>query len=408
MLNKIKTYIRSWLEVPDFDMPKEGKSAGQPVNQESILTLSAAWACVKLISDTIGTLPIHVYRRSESGRERADEHELNRIIRIQPNSETLASTYWQTISAHLLLHGNSINRKLYYKGKLVGLKPLAPGMYRVEIDENDNLHFYELGRHGEKIPIPKSELFRVTGFSLNGRWGVSPIEYGTSVFGSAIASGVAASKTFENGMSPTIAFTMDKTLTKEQRESFRENLIHLTGAINSGKSPILEGGMKAQVLSFNPKDAQLLESRVFNIEEICRLFSVDPSLIGHGKSVSNWGTGLEQKMITFLMFTLRPWLTKIEQSINAQLFTPEEQLMYYAEFNIEGLLRADSTQRAGYLRTLTDAGIMTRDEARLKENLPPMGGNAAKLMVNSATQPVDSLGVEDNDESKDDNNEQEE
>jgi HK97 family phage portal protein len=149
--------------------------------------------------------------------------------------------------------------------------------------------------------------------------------------------------------------------------------------------------MDVKTVSLNPKDAQLLESRAFSVEEICRWFRVDPSMIGHGNAVSNWGTGLEQKMIGFLTFTLRPILTRIEQAINNELIPLEDRGIYYAEFSIDGLLRGDSSSRATFFREMVNAGIMTRDEVRKLENLPPLGGNAEKLMTNGATQPIDTL-----------------
>lgn len=392
IIRGVKDWLRRWLEVPAFDMPSSTRSAGQSVCQDNILKLSAAWSCVNLISNSISTLPIHIYEKKGDKRVRADDHSLAKIIKIQPHSEILAATFWQSAVANLLLNGNSVSRKIFYKDKLVGLKPLQQGEFTVDIDDSGSLIFYERTKDGLK-KIPRNEIFRIVGFSLNSKWGVSVIEYGAGVFGSALAVASAANNTLENCLNPTIAFSTDKRLTPDQRNFFRENLGGLTGAINAGKSPILEEGMKAVPLSFNPKDAQLLETRGFGVEEICRLFGVDPSMVGHGGAVSNWGTGLEEKVNGFLRFTISPWLEKIEQAINAQLLTPEEQLKYYVEYSAEGFLRANSATRAAYLRSMTESGIMTRDEARAKENLPPMHGNAAKLMVNSATQPIDSLGA---------------
>ena len=151
--------------------------------------------------------------------------------------------------------------------------------------------------------------------------------------------------------------------------------------------------MKAEKIGIPPRDAQLLESRAFSVEEVCRWFKVDPTLVGHGTAVSNWGTGLEQKMIAFLMFTLRPWLTRIEQAINTSLLTTSESTRYYAEFSVEGLLRADSKSRAAFFSTMVNNGIFTRDEVRKLENMPTMGGNAGVLTVQSAMTPLDNIGA---------------
>src|SRR5699024_7375386 len=151
-------------------------------------------------------------------------------------------------------------------------------------------------------------------------------------------------------------------LKKEQRQDFRENFENITGAINAGKPAVLEGGMDAKVLAIPPRDAQLLEPRGFSVEEVCRWFRVDPSLVGHGGKDSNWGTGLEQKFLAFLTLTLRPWLTRIEQGINKRLLSPQDQQRYYAEYSIEGLLRADSAARSAFYSVMVNNGIMTRDE----------------------------------------------
>ena len=150
--------------------------------------------------------------------------------------------------------------------------------------------------------------------------------------------------------------------------------------------------MDAKTIGINPKDAQLLESRAFSIEEICRWFRVPPFMVGHAEKSTSWGTGIEQQMIGFLTFTLRPWLTRIEQAINKDLIPLAAQQNTYAEFSIEGLLRADSAARAEYFAKMANNGVMTRDEIREKENLPRKGGNADVLTVQSAMIPLDQLG----------------
>ena len=226
-----------------------------------------------------------------------------------------------------------------------------------------------------------------------GQWGVSVIQYGASVFGSALAANASANSQFEKGLAPTVAYTIDKFLKEDQRKEFREGLKVITGALQAGESPLLEGGMTASNIGIPPKDAQLLESRGFSVEEVCRWFRVDPSMVGHGNKDSNWGTGLEQKLITFLTFTLRPWLKRIEDAVNTRMMSPIEQMRYHVEFSIEGLLRADSAGRAAFYAAMVNNGIFTRDEVRVLENKMPRGGNADVLTVQSAMAPLDSLGA---------------
>lgn len=394
---KIKNAILGYLGIPfglnsPFWAEWVGKTAGQCVNEKTVLSLSAAWACIKLISEATSSLPLHLYERTPDGRKRADSHPLYYVIHQRPNTKSTAITYWEAVIAAMLLHGNAISRKLMIGNRIVGLEFLSWDRLSAQKLSDGTYKIFYIEDDGTRSHIPNDKLFCITGFSLDGKWGVSAIRYGASVFGSALASNAAANSTFEHGLSPTVAFQMDRILTKEQRDDFRSSLEEIRGALNAGKSPLLEGGMKAETIGIPPKDAQLLESRGFSVEEVCRWFSVDPSLVGHGNSVSNWGTGLEQKMIAFLTFTLSPWLRRIEQAINASLLTPAESAKYYAEFSVEGLLRADSAGRAAFYSTMVNNGIFTRDEVRQRENLPTKGGNAQVLTVQSAMIPIDDIG----------------
>ena len=184
-----------------------------------------------------------------------------------------------------------------------------------------------------------------------------------------------------------------KVLSKEQRTDARELIEgRLSGAVNAGKPAILEADMEVGTIGINPKDAQLLESRSFSVEEICRWFGVPPHMVGHSEKSTSWGTGIEQQVLGFLTFTLMAWMRRIEQAISKDLLSPADRLRFYPKFNVEGLLRADSAGRAAFYGAMVDKGIYTRDEVREKEDLPPMGGNAAVLMTQTAMAPLDTLG----------------
>lgn len=150
--------------------------------------------------------------------------------------------------------------------------------------------------------------------------------------------------------------------------------------------------MDAVAIGINPVDAQLLQTRAWGVEEICRWFAVPPHMVGHIVKTTSWGTGIEQQMLGFLTFTLRPWLGRIEQSIQKQLFSQADKSRFYAEFGVDALLRTDSAARATYLSTMTQNGLMTRDEARAYDNREPVGGNADVLTVQSNLLPIDKLG----------------
>lgn len=368
-----------------------GLSSGQTITEQTALTLSTVWACTSLVSETIGTLPLHIYKKTANGRERADDYQLSYILRNKPNTKSTSSVLWQSTVASMLLRGNGILKKLTVGNKLVGLQFMPYDKLQIRLDFEGNAEYYEIQSRGVAVKIPNKDIVRIPNFTIDGNWGLSTITYGAKMFANSLNGMDSANKMLEKGLLQTIVFKTDKRVRKEQRDEFRQHLETITGAMNAGQSPLLEDGMTAESLSLNPKDAQLLESRAFSVEEICRWFRVDPSMIGHGNAVSNWGTGLEQKMIGFLTFTLRPILTRIEQAINNELIPLEDRGIYYAEFSIDGLLRGDSSSRATFFREMVNAGIMTRDEVRKLENLPPLGGNAEKLMTNGATQPIDTL-----------------
>lgn len=397
---RVKAAILNWLGVP-LDLTNDAfwqawassaNAAGQQINQETVMSLSAAWACTRLISETVATLPLHLYERTPDGRRRAVNHPLYGILNRSPSADSTPATFWEATTASILLRGNGFSEKQYFNNRLVGLRFLTPSRLGAQKLANGDVRLMYTEENGKQRPVRDRDLFHIPGFSLDGKWGLSTIQYGAAVFGSALAASQAANSTFEKGLAPTVAFSMEQVLKKDQREEFRENMKTISGALNAGESPLLEGGMTAEQIGIKPSDAQLLESRSFSVEEVCRWFRVDPSMVGHGNKDSNWGTGLEQKLIGFLTFTLRPWLTRIEQAINKHLLSPQDQRRYYAEFSIEGLLRADSAARASFYSVMVNNGIMTRDEVRQLENLPTMGGNADVLTVQTAMAPLDNLG----------------
>lgn len=361
-------------------------------NEDVVLRLSAVWGCVRLLSETISTLPMNVYERKlTGGRRLASEHPLYPLLHRQPNADMTAQTFWQAYIASMLLMGDGMAEKLRRgDGTVVGLDLLPRGSFTYNARED----VWKITRKdGTTRDVKSDDLFRTLAFTLDGRNGLSPIAYGCSVFHSALSADQAANSTFRRGLLPTVGFSMDKVLQQAQRREFKEDFKReMAGSMNAGKPFLLEGGMTALAIGINPVDAQLLESRAWSVEEICRWFGVPPHMIGHMTKSTSWGTGIEQQMIGFLTFSLTPWLRRIEQSITKSLFLPAERDRYYAEFEVNGLLRADSAARASYLSQMVQNGLMTRDEARGYDNREPMGGNAAGLTVQSNLVPIDKLG----------------
>lgn len=396
---RIKAALLDWLGVPvgltdeAFWSHFSSEVAGQPVNERTVMQLSTVWACVRLIAETISTLPLGLYERTDNGRIPARQHPLYNLIRQSPNADSTATVFWESMIVSMLMRGNGFAELQYIGQRLVAIGFLDRRRLGIHRDARGNTEYRYTEKDGTQRVIQPSRIFRIPGFTLDGNWGVSAIEYGAQVFGSALAASGAANSTFEKGLAPTVAFTMQQVLKPDQRKDFRESMKEVSGALNAGKSPLLEGGMDAKIIGVNPKDAQLLESRNFSVQEICRWFRVPPWMVGHTEKSTSWGTGIEQQLIGFLTFTLRPWLTRIEQAINKELLSPTDRLRYYAEFSIEGLLRADSAGRSEFYSKMVNNGLMTRDEVRVKENLTPHGGNADVLTVQTALIPIDQLGT---------------
>lgn len=395
-LSRIRAAIDGWVRsftLMDRDLYVDRESAndaGVEVTPKAVMQLDAAWACVRLISETIATLPLSMYERTPAGKRLASQHPLHFIIHDQPNSDSTASVFWEAMVVSMLLRTGGRAEKLYVGPKLVGLAFLDPNKLVCNRDAAGRKRFSYPKSNGEMRVIPEDRIWTIPGFTLDGVNGVSVISYGAKVFGSAIAADKAAAQTFKNGLLQTIYYKMTNFLKPDQRAEFKKNL---AGSIERGEAPLLEGGTDAGTLGIKPSDAQLLESRAFSVEAICRWFRVPPWMVGHTEKSSSWGTGIEQQMIGFLTFTLGPWLRRIEQAISKDLLTPAERVRYYPKFAVEGLLRADSAGRASFYGAMVNNGILTRDEVRELEDREPMGGNASVLTVQSAMTTLDALGT---------------
>lgn len=368
---------------------------GHISSERAILQLSTAMACVRLLASTIATLPIAIYRRLPNGeREAAREHPLYTLLHNQPNARMTAVDYWQMQVAWMLLRGTAYTELDMIGGRLVALDPLEPKCLTWrKLDGGARLYTYRDPKTGKSRDIPEDRIWKLPAFTLDGSEGLSAIKYGAGVFGNASAADEASSNLFSNGLSASgFVKTADNVwLTKEKRDLLRSHLREFGyQAKHSREVFVLEGGMEYKPLAMNPDDAQMLETRAFNIEEICRWFGVPPTLVGHGDKTSNWGTGLEQQNLSFLTYSLRPWLTKIEQSIWKYLIPAAEKAKVYAEFSVEALLRADSAGRASFYSSGLQNGWINRNAVARMENLPaPPGGDLYTVQANLV--PLDSL-----------------
>ncbi len=398
---RIKSALLNWLGVPisltsgEFWQEWSGtSSSGKVVTADKAMQLSAVWACVRLLSESISTLPIKIYKsESDGSRSLAKDHPIYRLLCKQPNFEMTPSRFMLMVVASLCLRGNSFIEKKYIGSKLVALEPLLPQNMTVKRSEQTGMLEYKytdpLGQKTRTIPTNK--IMHIRGFGMDGICGMIPVKIGRDVIGAALSVEESAAKIFENGLQSSGFLSSELPLNDEQRERIRSYLLSFVGSKNAGKMMVLEGGMKYNNVTMNPEAAQMLESRTFSIEEICRWFRVPPFMVGHMDKQSSWASSVEGMNMQFLTNTLRPLLVNIEQEISRCLLNGDDD--YYAEFSVEGLLRADSEGRSAYYTTALQNGWMSRNDVRRLENLPPIeGGDIYTVQLNLT--PLDQLGKE--------------
>lgn len=372
-----------------------GVYGGEPVTQSSTLGLSAVWSCVNLISGTISSLPFPVYRTNSDGwRDSYDQHPLYHVLNGKPNSEQVALDFWDFMCISLELHGNAFARIERIDGRVVALWPIKPDAITVK-RRADGVIEYRWTEGGQSRFGTEDNIFHIRGIGGDPLGGMSPLQFGRKTFSGALSADRAASLMFANGMRPSGIVTFKEWLTPEQREISERRLTEkYVGAQNSGKPFIAEGGMTYEAISVSPVDAQMLESRNFSVEEICRFFGVPPVLIGHAGGTTAWPTSVEQQQLIFQTFTLRRRLKRIEQAVKYQLMTPDDRARsIVAEFNIEGLLRGDSASRATFYESGLRNGWLMINEVRGLENKPRVnGGDTPRTQMQNV--PITDAGTQ--------------
>lgn len=396
---RVKSALLNWLGVPiglttgTFWEEWFGQStSGKNVTVDAALQLSTVWACVRLLSETVSTLPLKLYRRQPDGsRTVATDHPLYRVLCISPNAEMTPGRFMLMIVASLALRGNAFVEKKFIGSRIVALVPLLPQHMRVKRQPNGRLE-YIYSENGTERPIPEKNLMHIRGFGLDGVCGIMPVKAGREVLGAAMSADEAAARVFAQGLQASGVLTNESgALKPEQREQLRQSLAAFAGSKNAGKLMVLEAGLKYQGITMNPEAAQMLETRAFQIEEICRWFRVPPFMVGHTDKQSSWASSVEGQNLQFLTNTLRPLLDNIEQEIIRCLIGEAEAETVYAEFSVEGLLRADLAARREWYASALQNGWMNRNLVARLENQPPIPGGDV-YTVQSNLMPLDQLG----------------
>jgi len=358
------------------------------------LQLSTVWACVKLKSNAISTLPLFIYERTEvNGRDSrrvAREHPLYRLLHDSPNADMTARDFWNSIQVRLDTWGNAYVLKTFSGARIVSLDPLDPGLMTVR-RTNGTVQFLYADPSGRK-EYTERDIWHIKGFTEDGLTGLSPIGVGARSMARAQSAEAASSTLFNGNMRPSGVVTVNEILTKDQRAQIQTAMIDgVFGDATLGRQYLMEGGAQYKQLTINPVDAQLIEQVNASVEDLCRWYGVPPAMIGHGTAVSNWGTGREQQNLGFLQYVIDPDLVGIEQSIAKNLLTPAERLRYFAEFSREGFFRMDSTGRSAYYDKMIKAAVYTPNFCRSLENLEPLPGGD-NLFMQSNMIPLDMVG----------------
>ena len=372
--------------------------AGKSVTAQTAIQLSTVYACIRVISETIASLPLNVYETSDAGNQRAITHPLQHLLHDEPNTEMTSFVLREVMLAHLLLYGNSYSQIMRNgKNQIIGLYPLLPDHMVVDRDTKGRLTYTYTTRDGKIFTLYSNDILHIPGLGFDGVLGYSPIALEKSAIGLGIASEEYGSKFFSNGARPSGILTHPNTVKnpKALRESWNSAY---GGSSNANRVAILEEGMTFTPLSIPNNEAQFLETRKFQVEEICRIFRVPPHLVGDLEHATF--SNIEHMSIDFAVHTIRPWLVRIEQSMNRALFSENEKGRFYVQFNIDGLMRGDYKSRMEGYAIARQNGWMSANDIRELENLNPIpaeeGGDA--YLVNGNMIPISEARKETNDE----------
>lgn len=377
---------------------------GITVTPETALCLSTVWACTGRYQNTVSTLPLSLLQTTGADRAAAKplpNHPLYRVLHDQPNSQQSATTFLKFLMGNYMTWGVGYAYKLRGSmGQVVGLKPLLSAYMTAYLDEQERLRYrYAPGSPRDEKDYAAEELFVVIDRTIDGYTPLSRIQYGANSLGMAIAGDRAANLAWKNGLRATGILSVAAWLKKDQRDAYRAKIEQFVGTGSGGPDDkqfgvlVAENATKFDAINIKPADIELLASRKFSIEDVCRWYDVPPILVSHSaEGQTMWGTGIEQIILGWLKMGLAPVLKTIEQEIWRQLLTEEEKADgLFAEFNLEALLRGDSAARANFMSSMVQNGLMTRNEGRGLDNRPPLPGGDV-LTVQSNMTPLDKLG----------------
>lgn len=377
-------------------------SSGERVDEKSAMQISAVYACVRLLAETIAGLPLHLYRYTDEdgNKERAKDHPLYKLLYRQPNDEMTSFVWRETLMTHLLLWGNAYCQIVRDgKNTILGLYPLLPENVEVDRSESGELfyiyHAYTDEVPGEKnkdIIFRKDEILHIPGLGFNGLIGFSPIAMMKNSLGTTLAVERYGASFFKNGAQPSGVLEHPGVLKDPAR--VRDNWqAAYGGAANAYRVAVLEEGMSYKAISLPPEDSQFLSTRQFGVEEICRIFRVPPHMVQSMEHATF--SNIEHQSIDFVVHTLTPWLVRFEQSIIKDLLLEDEQDDYFPKFNVDGLLRGDYQSRMnGYAVGISNGFLSPNDVHRLENmDLIPVDQGGDDYYLNGGYVKLKDAGI---------------
>ena len=378
-----------------------GTTSGKTVTERSAMQMTAVYSCVRILAEAVAGLPLHLYKYTDDGgKEKAIDHPLYRLLHDEPNPEMSSFVFRETLMTHLLLWGNAYAQIIRNgRNEIIALYPLMPNKMSVDRDENGHL-FYTYYRGSDEaiknkdlaVTLQPSDVLHIPGLGFDGLVGYSPIAMAKNAIGMAIACEEFGAKFFANGAAPSGVLEHPGTIKDPSRvrEAWQSQF---GGSSNSGKVAVLEEGMKYTPISISPEQAQFLETRKFQINEIARIFRVPPHMVGdlEKSSFSN----IEQQSLEFVKYTLDPWVIRWEQSLMRALLATDEKAAYFVKFNLEGLLRGDYQSRMNGYAIGRQNGWMSANDIRELENLDriPAEEGGDLYLINGNMLPMRDAGA---------------
>lgn len=342
-------------------------TSGKSVNERSAMQTTAVYACVRILAEAIAGLPLQVYRyKPDGGKEKATDHPIYYLLHTEPNPEMTSFVFRETLMSHLLLWGNAYAQIIRDgSGRVLALYPLLPSSISVDRTSSGQL-FYEYRTDAGPVTLRPQDVLHIPGLGFDGLIGYSPVAMAKNAIGMAIACEEYGASFFANGANPGGVLEHPGVVKDPKRVRESWNSVY-QGSANAHRIAVLEEGMKFQAVGIPPEQAQFLETRKFQINEIARIFRVPPHMVGdlEKSSFSN----IEQQSLEFVKYTLDPWVVRWEQAIQKALFLPSEKRTYFTKFNVDGLLRGDYQSRMNGYSVGRQNGWLSSNDIREMEDM---------------------------------------